>query len=122
MATHSSVLACRILWTEEPGGLQSMGTQRLGHDLVTKQSSSQTASPGRKVGLFIPISWIGKWRLKEAKGQDQDPSGLRLMPTLPDHLPGNPSPRVFEGMARQITEIVWGGEKVVQFGSSSRFL
>ena len=27
MATHSSILACRILWTEEPGGLQSMGLQ-----------------------------------------------------------------------------------------------
>ena len=32
MATYSSVLAWRILWTEEPGGLQSMGSQRVGHD------------------------------------------------------------------------------------------
>ena len=32
MATHSSILAWRILWTEEPGGLQSMGPQRVGHD------------------------------------------------------------------------------------------
>ena len=32
MATHSSTLAWRISWTEEPGGLQSMGSQRLGHD------------------------------------------------------------------------------------------
>ena len=32
MATHSSVLAWRIPWTEEPGGLQSMGPQRVGHD------------------------------------------------------------------------------------------
>ena len=32
MATHSSVLAWKILWTEEPGGLQSMGWQRVGHD------------------------------------------------------------------------------------------
>ena len=31
MATHSSILAWRILWTEEPGGLQSMGPKRLGH-------------------------------------------------------------------------------------------
>ena len=31
-ATHSSVLAWEILWTEEPGGLQSMGSQRVGHD------------------------------------------------------------------------------------------
>ena len=32
MATHSSILAWRIPWTEEPGGLQSMGLQRVGHD------------------------------------------------------------------------------------------
>ena len=32
MATHSSILAWRIPWTEEPGGLQSIGSQRVGHD------------------------------------------------------------------------------------------
>ena len=32
MATHSSILAWRIAWTEEPGGLQSMGLQRDGHN------------------------------------------------------------------------------------------
>ena len=32
MATHSSVLAWRIPWMEEPGGLQSTGSQRVGHD------------------------------------------------------------------------------------------
>ena len=32
MATHCSVLAWRIPWTEESGGLQSMGSQRVGHD------------------------------------------------------------------------------------------
>ena len=32
MATHSSILAWRIPWTEELGGLQSMGLQRVGHD------------------------------------------------------------------------------------------
>ena len=36
MATHSSILAWRIPWTEEPGGLQSMGSQRVRHDLATK--------------------------------------------------------------------------------------
>ena len=35
MATHSSLLVCRIPWTEEPGGLQSMGSQRVRHDLAT---------------------------------------------------------------------------------------
>ena len=32
MATHPSILAWRILWTENPGGLQTMGLQRIGHD------------------------------------------------------------------------------------------
>ena len=32
MQTHSSILAWRILWTEEPGELQSMGSQKVGHD------------------------------------------------------------------------------------------
>ena len=35
LATHSSILAWRIPWTEEPGGLQSMGSQRVGHDWAT---------------------------------------------------------------------------------------
>ena len=34
MAPHSSTLACKIPWTEEPGGLQSMGSQRVGHDFT----------------------------------------------------------------------------------------
>ena len=36
MATHSSILAWKIPWTEEPGRLQFVGSQRIGHDLVTK--------------------------------------------------------------------------------------
>ena len=32
MATHSSILVWKILWPEEPGGLQSMGSQKVGHD------------------------------------------------------------------------------------------
>ena len=34
MATHSSTLAWKILWMEEPGGLQSMGSLRVGHDFT----------------------------------------------------------------------------------------
>ena len=40
MATHSSILAWRIPWTEGPGGLQSMAFQRVGHDWATKTSTS----------------------------------------------------------------------------------
>ena len=39
MATHSSILAWRIPWTVEPGGLQSIGLQRVGHNLATKQQN-----------------------------------------------------------------------------------
>ena len=42
MATHSSTLARRIPWREEPGRLQSMGSQRVGHDRATSLSSVQT--------------------------------------------------------------------------------
>ena len=37
MGTHSSILAWETPWTEEPGGLQSVGSRRVRHDLVTKQ-------------------------------------------------------------------------------------
>ena len=41
METHSSILAWEISWTEEPGGLQSMGSERVGHYLATKQQPQQ---------------------------------------------------------------------------------
>ena len=41
MANHSNTLAWEILWTEEPGRLQSMGLQRVGHNLETKQQQQQ---------------------------------------------------------------------------------
>ena len=40
MATHYSILAWEIPWTEEPGGLQTKGLRRVRHDLVTKQQRS----------------------------------------------------------------------------------
>ena len=39
MATHASILAWEIPWTEELGGLQSMESQRVSYDLVTKQTN-----------------------------------------------------------------------------------
>ena len=40
MATHSSILAGEISWAEAPGGQQSMGCKKVGHDLATKQQNS----------------------------------------------------------------------------------
>ena len=44
MAACSSVFVWEIQWTEEPGGLQSMGWQRVGHSLATKQQQSYFGS------------------------------------------------------------------------------
>ena len=48
MATSSSILAWRIPWVEEPGGLQSIGLQTVGRDCVTKHTKAQqqVLSPG----------------------------------------------------------------------------
>ena len=44
MATHSLILAWEILWTEEPGGLPSMGSKRVGHDLEMECTHTHTPS------------------------------------------------------------------------------
>ena len=44
-ATHSSIFAWEIPWTEEPGGLQSMGLQRVRHDFTTEQQHHSIAQP-----------------------------------------------------------------------------
>ena len=48
MAAHSSTLAWKIAWTEEPGRLQSMGSQRVRHDRATSLSLSYFPFPHRK--------------------------------------------------------------------------
>ena len=50
MAPHSSALAWRIPWMEEPGGLQSMGSLGIGHGWVTS------------VSFFTCVHWRGKWQ------------------------------------------------------------
>ena len=45
MATHSSILAWRISWTEETDGLESMGSKRVRHDLATKQQQQINPQP-----------------------------------------------------------------------------
>ena len=59
MATHSSILAWSIPWTEEPGWLQSMGFQRVGHDLTTKQQQRGKDSLGRKGAASRKVT--GAW-------------------------------------------------------------
>ena len=59
MATHSSILAWKIPWMEEPGRLQSMGSQRVGHNRVTSLSLSLYFDPrGNCWKMFIKLRWI----------------------------------------------------------------
>ena len=69
MATHSSTLAWKIPWMEEPGRLQSMGSQRVGHDWVTSLS------------LFTFTHWRRKWQPTPVflAGESQEPGGLLSM-------------------------------------------
>ena len=69
MATHPSTLAWRIPWTEEPGGLQSMGPQRVGHDLSDlactgfgPRSLEGPSEPSSSLYdfLYMRTSW-GQW-------------------------------------------------------------
>ena len=55
LATHSSTLAWKIPWMEKPGGLQSMGSQRVGQDWATSPSLSPAPrQEGVKLGLDLP--------------------------------------------------------------------
>ena len=66
MAPHSSILAWRIPWTEEPGGLQFMGSHRVKHDWVTSLS------------LFTFMYWRSKWQPTPVflPGESQGPGSL----------------------------------------------
>ena len=59
MATHPSILAWSIPWTEELGGLQSMGSQRVGQDLATKQQEQQISSILKF--FCVKIKWDSFW-------------------------------------------------------------
>ena len=56
LATHSSILAWRSQWTEEPGGLQSTGMQRVGHDWATKHSTTLLE---RRIDIFLSFFLFG---------------------------------------------------------------
>ena len=66
MAPHSSTLAWKIPWTEEPGGLQSMESLRVGHDWATSLSLFTFMHWRRKwqpTPVFLPGESQGRWSL-----------------------------------------------------------
>ena len=71
MATYSSTLAWETPWMEEPGWLQSIGSQRVGHDWATSLS------------LFTFMHWRRKWQptpvFLPGESQGREPGGLPSM-------------------------------------------
>ena len=57
MATHSSVLAWETPWTEESGWLQSMGSQRVRHNLATKHSSNVHQKMNGQTKGDVSLQW-----------------------------------------------------------------
>ena len=58
MATHSSIIAWKIPWTEEPGRLQSMGSQRVRHDLAHILNQEPRRVEGES--FFLPTQSLPK--------------------------------------------------------------
>ena len=93
MATHSSVLAWKIPWMEEPGGLQSMGSHRVGHDwsdLAAAAASTQRGQvfTSRVSGWLIYEKCFNYWMLAKS-----------LLPSTSSHQP--PPPTLKEGERKQ---------------------
>ena len=60
MAAHSSILAWTILWTEEPGGLQSMGSQRVRHERRPSRRTQRKEEESRS-GELGRVETVGVW-------------------------------------------------------------
>ena len=84
MATHSSILAWEIPWTEEPGGLHSMKFWRVEHDRVTEHKHAHTPT---HVWMFVHLTQVGL----RYQGQRQFP-GCSCSYTWA--LPGRPAGRI----------------------------
>ena len=77
MATQSSILAWRTPWTEEPGGLQSMGSQRVGHDCATNTLKEHEERAGRTVQATASVPAFRRC------GCDESPVTALLLFLLP---------------------------------------
>ena len=110
MATHSSILAWRIPLTEEPGGLQSMGSQRVGHDWATSYThayfkailllcsfliilfSCHWNTPGLKIGLYRKvIAGIQRHQAREREQESEDKAHSWATTSLLTYYPFSPS-------------------------------
>ena len=105
MATHSSTLAWWIPWTEEPGGLQSTGSQRVGHDWETSLHFT--------MGLFFCVFYsVALVCLSAAAAKS-----LQSCPTLCDPIDGSPPGSPIPGILQTRT-LEWGA---ISFSNASKW-
>ena len=95
MAAHSGILAWRIPWTEEPGGLQSTGSQRVGHNQAQGTSTGAKAMRASKSCISRNSKVKVVSRLINGKSPHSDPVGLLSMQTV----------RVSVGFRRPLSEV-----------------
>ena len=102
MAPHSSTLAWKIPWMEEPGRLQSMGSWRVGHDWATSLS------------LFTFMHWRRKWQLTPVflPGESQGQRSL-----VGCHLWGRTESDTIEATQQQ-QQCLYGNTKILSFSYS----
>ena len=82
MATHFSILAWEIPWTEEPCGLQSMGSQRVGHNLATKQQIGCYTFSKKMADMYMWALLVAQMVKNLHISSVQSLSHVRLFPTL----------------------------------------
>ena len=75
IATHYSILAWRIPWTEEPGGLPSMGSWRVGHNWGTNTSTSTVFIKKKKKYGLVPHNWRQEKQRGEKERADHQLGG-----------------------------------------------
>ena len=110
MATHSSILAWRILWTEEPGGLLSIGSHRVGHnwsDLACVHASILFKGfPNGASGKESTCQWRRHQRLGFDPWIRKIPWSRKRQPTLV-FLPGK-----FHGLRNLVSYSPWGHKEL----------
>ena len=96
MATHSSILACRIPWTEEPGRLQSIGLHRVRHNWATNTCFTFTFLPARTIEMSHSLVFLSS-----------RPDYVKIFQSLPSILLRAQSTDTYEKVCQWQPQLTW---------------
>ena len=111
MATHSSTLAWRIPWREEPDRLQSMGSQRVGHDWVTSLSLTTFMAESEEE--------LKSLLMKVKEESEKDGLKLNIQKTKIMASGPNTSWRIDGETVETATDFIWGSSQITADGNCS---